>query len=115
MASPPLSERQEIDFDQNREMPGELRLWGAVIEVALADAEGRGPAPPRIRELNRDQARRWLSRPSRGLHDILTMIDVDWRWWHQRCVPALVERWREVDAVAQEKAPRTAPALDMAA
>ena len=69
----------------------EIALWVAVIERAIADAcnQARAPAEIQIRE----QARRWLTEPNGGLHEVLLVLAIEPDWWHDKAAPELRRRW----------------------
>src|SRR4051794_21759575 len=58
--------------------PPKIGLWVAVLDRAISDAGSQGKGPSK----GRDQARRWLTQPSFGLHQILVLINIEPDWWH---------------------------------
>lgn len=72
--------------------------------VALGDA-ARPVGGPGGAGLQRDQARTWLTKRSRDLAFVLAACGLDEGFWHQRCVPELLDRWRQLDAASPAPPP----------
>ena len=69
------------------------------------DGSGRGAMPHE--QVAREEARRWLTEPSAGLHAVLDAVDVERSWWHRHAVAVLLDAWAAGQGYARRRRPRT--------